>query len=221
MSVGTESRVRILTSDRHRYALAAPRSLARLSRALLFFIPPRVRDRALDVPVLAQQLGRRLRPDALDAWNDVGVELKGVRSGVERRRGVSGLKARDPGRRETTAKVLEDRRSPRERGRMGTSVILERARDVVRRVSHHREHVHELRGVQVRELRAEVALGERHEAFAGDVPVRRVPEPVARGVLAVSRRRLFRRVVIFPIRDATAARAVPTAEKSPYPGSRS
>ena len=40
MSVGTESRVRILTSDRHRYALAAPRSLARLSRALLFFIPP-------------------------------------------------------------------------------------------------------------------------------------------------------------------------------------
>ena len=33
----------------------------------------------------------------------VGVELKGVRSGVERHRGVSGLKARDPGRRETRA----------------------------------------------------------------------------------------------------------------------
>eukprot|EP00982_Pelagococcus_subviridis_P007735 30719-Pelagococcus_subviridis.AAC.4 len=54
---------------------------------------------------------------------NVGVELKGVRSGVERRRGVSGLKARDPGRRETTgSKVLKKRRSPRRRGRMGTSV---------------------------------------------------------------------------------------------------
>jgi hypothetical protein len=32
------------------------------------------------------------------------VELKGVRSGVERRRGASGVKeARDPGRRETRA----------------------------------------------------------------------------------------------------------------------
>jgi hypothetical protein len=31
------------------------------------------------------------------------VELKGVRNGVERRRGVSGLKARDPERRETDA----------------------------------------------------------------------------------------------------------------------
>ena len=41
--------------------------------------------------------------------------------GVERRRG-RGLKARDPGRREAPGKVLKDRRSPRERGRMGTSV---------------------------------------------------------------------------------------------------
>ncbi|EEH51364.1 uncharacterized protein MICPUCDRAFT_54519 [Micromonas pusilla CCMP1545] len=41
--------------------------------------------------------------------------------GVERRRG-RGLKARDPGRREPPAKVLKDRRSPRQRGRMGTSV---------------------------------------------------------------------------------------------------
>jgi hypothetical protein len=50
------------------------------------------------------------------------VAFKGVRSGVERRRG-RGLKAMDPGRRETTGKkVLKDRRSPRERGRMGTSV---------------------------------------------------------------------------------------------------
>ena len=52
--------------------------------------------------------------------------MKRVRSGVERRRG-RGLKARDPGRRETVAKVLKDRRSPRGRGRMGTSVIRERA----------------------------------------------------------------------------------------------
>ena len=52
---------------------------------------------------------------------DVGVKLKGVRSGVERRRG-RGLKARDPGRRDAAGKVLKDRRSPRERGRMGTSV---------------------------------------------------------------------------------------------------
>jgi hypothetical protein len=48
------------------------------------------------------------------------VEFKGVRSGVERRRG-RGLKARDE-QRETTGKVLKDRRSPRGRGRMGTSV---------------------------------------------------------------------------------------------------
>ena len=54
------------------------------------------------------------------------MELKGVRSGVERRRG-RGLKARDPGRRDTPGKVLKDRRSPRERGRMGTSVVTERA----------------------------------------------------------------------------------------------
>ena len=57
-----------------------------------------------------------------------GAELKGVRSGVERRRGVSGLKpARDPGRRDAPGrKVLKDRRSPRVRGRTGTGVILER-----------------------------------------------------------------------------------------------
>ena len=49
--------------------------------------------------------------------------MKGVRSGVERRRGVSGLmKARDPGRRDAPGdKVLKERRSPRERGRMVTS----------------------------------------------------------------------------------------------------
>jgi len=56
---------------------------------------------------------------------EIGVELKGVRSGVEKLRGVSGLKARDRGRRETPPgdkKVLKERRSPRRRGRMGTSV---------------------------------------------------------------------------------------------------
>jgi hypothetical protein len=42
--------------------------------------------------------------------------------GVERRRG-RGLKAGDPGRRDTPgSKVLKDRRPPRQRGRMGTSV---------------------------------------------------------------------------------------------------
>ena len=41
--------------------------------------------------------------------------------GVERHRG-RGLNARDPGRRDAPGKVLKDRRSPRRRGRMGTSV---------------------------------------------------------------------------------------------------
>jgi hypothetical protein len=41
--------------------------------------------------------------------------------GVERRRGVSGLKARG-GRRDAPGKVLKEWRSPRQRGRMGTSV---------------------------------------------------------------------------------------------------
>ena len=54
------------------------------------------------------------------------VELKGVRSGVERRRG-RGLKARGGRRESPGSKVLKDQRSPRRRGRMGTSVILERA----------------------------------------------------------------------------------------------
>eukprot|EP00982_Pelagococcus_subviridis_P003216 24566-Pelagococcus_subviridis.AAC.1 len=54
---------------------------------------------------------------------NVGVELKGVRGGVERRRGVSGLTPRDPGGRDAPGRqVLKERRSPRERGRTGTSV---------------------------------------------------------------------------------------------------
>jgi hypothetical protein len=48
------------------------------------------------------------------------VELKGVRSGVDRRR-WRGLKPRC-GRRDATGEVLKEWRSPRERGRMGTSV---------------------------------------------------------------------------------------------------
>jgi hypothetical protein len=63
-----------------------------------------------------------MRRGPYEATN-VGVEFKGVRSGVERRRGASGLKARDPGRRESPGeKVLKKRRPQRERGRMGTSV---------------------------------------------------------------------------------------------------
>eukprot|EP00982_Pelagococcus_subviridis_P014827 31360-Pelagococcus_subviridis.AAC.4 len=49
------------------------------------------------------------------------VELKGVRSGVERHRVCRGLKPWG-GRRYTPGKVLKKRRSPRQRGRMGASV---------------------------------------------------------------------------------------------------
>ena len=81
-------------------------------------------DDVADVVHVDARLGhRRLEGRGSVARSDIfGAAFKGVRSGVERRRGVSGLKARDPGRRETTAKVLKERRSPRERGRMGTSV---------------------------------------------------------------------------------------------------
>ena len=63
------------------------------------------------------RLFRRLRVvpyERISGWSSKASD------GVERRRG-RGLKPRG-GRRETTAKVLEDRRSPRQRGRMGTSV---------------------------------------------------------------------------------------------------
>ena len=76
----------------------------------------RARERGGDGGVVGRAEGRSIR-------SDVGVELKGVRSGVERRRGVSGLKVRDPGRRESPGeKVFKDRRSPRGRGRTGTGV---------------------------------------------------------------------------------------------------
>eukprot|EP00982_Pelagococcus_subviridis_P016147 31456-Pelagococcus_subviridis.AAC.1 len=63
--------------------------------------------------------------------------------GVERRRG-RGLNARDPGRRETTGKVLKERRSPRRRGRMGTNRYATPSREeasVDARGPHRREHV--------------------------------------------------------------------------------
>ena len=54
--------------------------------------------------------------EAMSGWSSKAS------GGVERRRG-RGLKAGDPGRRDTPgSKVLKDRRPPRQRGRMGTSV---------------------------------------------------------------------------------------------------
>eukprot|EP00982_Pelagococcus_subviridis_P011331 31078-Pelagococcus_subviridis.AAC.5 len=50
----------------------------------------------------AVELGQQLRV-VYRTSDDIGVELKGVRSGVERRRGVSGLKAARGARRETNA----------------------------------------------------------------------------------------------------------------------
>ena len=79
---------------------------------------------------------------------NVGVESKGVRSGVERRRGVSGSKTRG-GRRDTREKVLKERRSPRERGRMGTSVRYTNAPEAV--LVHRRSH-----RLRVQHLRAKV-----------------------------------------------------------------
>eukprot|EP00982_Pelagococcus_subviridis_P005507 29665-Pelagococcus_subviridis.AAC.2 len=86
--------------------------------------PPSPRSRVTPAPV-----ARRADPEGHSIRANVGVEFKGVRSGVERRRG-RGLKAGDPGRRDTLGeKVLKERRSPRRRGRMGTSVR-DRARGV-------------------------------------------------------------------------------------------
>eukprot|EP00982_Pelagococcus_subviridis_P008411 30837-Pelagococcus_subviridis.AAC.26 len=90
----------------------------------------RVRGDALLVAHRAKHLRGFLPPRVVSEGrgsvqsDDVGVEFKGVRSGVERRRGVSGLKPRCDGRRDAPGdnKVLKDRRSPRKRGRMGTNV---------------------------------------------------------------------------------------------------
>ena len=63
-----------------------------------------------------------LRVEGPREATDVGVEFKGASVGVERRRGVSGLKPW-PARRDAPGeKVLKERRSSRRRGRMGTSV---------------------------------------------------------------------------------------------------
>eukprot|EP00982_Pelagococcus_subviridis_P007730 30718-Pelagococcus_subviridis.AAC.3 len=62
--------------------------------------------------------------------SDLSMSTTFPRSGVERRRGVSGLKARDERRDAPGEKVLKDRRSPRRRGRTGTSFVLKRPRRV-------------------------------------------------------------------------------------------
>ena len=61
---------------------------------------------------------------------------------------MSGLKARDPGRRETPGKVLKDRRSPRRRGRMGTSVR-QNAPEILPRVDQRAALVAPLREVRL------------------------------------------------------------------------
>eukprot|EP00982_Pelagococcus_subviridis_P016698 31494-Pelagococcus_subviridis.AAC.15 len=56
---------------------------------------PRARQH---LPEVVRRDRRRMHPlpePVLSGW----IDFKGVRGGVERRRGVSGLKARDPGRR--------------------------------------------------------------------------------------------------------------------------
>ena len=111
-------------------ALRYRRSVARFAAEVfsLGLLSPRLRDPDARVPVIEHRVIRPdedvaeypQRPRRRRHVQTCGVELKGVRSGVERRRG-RGLKGRG-GWREKTAKVLKDRRSPRERGRMGNSV---------------------------------------------------------------------------------------------------
>ena len=84
---------------------------------------PRCRRGLVDrPPFLDCDLPRRLRRRRLRAvlYKRMSGWSSKASGGVEGRRG-RGLKAWC-GRRETTAKVLKDRRSPRRRGRMGTSV---------------------------------------------------------------------------------------------------
>jgi len=71
--------------------------------------------------VLVRALFAPQHPEGRSVRANVGVELKGVRSGVERRRGVSGIETVVWAER-NAGKVLKKRRAPRERGRMGTSV---------------------------------------------------------------------------------------------------
>jgi len=121
---------------------AAAATLARSENAHIPAVIPRVRVQVIirdalhlflehfpqldRLIVRADQEPRRVRALTVEGPSfkatRVGVEVKGVRSGVERRRGRV-LKA-SCGRRETPPgkKFLKDRRSPRGRGRMGTSV---------------------------------------------------------------------------------------------------
>jgi len=104
---------RISCSPRARYRSPSI-SRSRNPRSCPSTAPPRSRPNPTRRTRRRASSGRSIRAN-------VGVEFIGVRSGVERR-GGRGLKARDPGRRDTTGKVLKDRRSPRRRGRTGTSV---------------------------------------------------------------------------------------------------
>ena len=128
---------RSLRHDRFPRPLHRARDVARRRAATprLDDVPPRARDLVVErVRGVQRALGLvarepRLRVDArgVDDGELRVVPYKAMAGwyskasgGVERRRG-RGLNARD-GRRETTAKVLKERRSPRQRGRMGTSV---------------------------------------------------------------------------------------------------
>eukprot|EP00982_Pelagococcus_subviridis_P005018 29442-Pelagococcus_subviridis.AAC.12 len=122
---------------------------------------------------------RRRREDHLEETEGrsirakVGVESKGVRSGVERRRG-RGLKGRDPGRRDTPGeKVLKERRSPRRRGRMGTSV--QRHRVAGGRPSEHPAHL--LPDALSGDFRPQRALNVRVARGGYDLVVQDEPEP--------------------------------------------
>ena len=70
----------------------------------------------------AAEGGREGGREASGTDGRAGVSEEASRAGRRRGRRGRGLKARDPGRRESPAKVLKDRRSPRRRGRMGTSL---------------------------------------------------------------------------------------------------
>eukprot|EP00982_Pelagococcus_subviridis_P009436 30921-Pelagococcus_subviridis.AAC.13 len=98
----------------------------------------------------------------------------GKKSKPARRRGVSGLKARDPGRRDTTAKVLKYRRSPRRRGRTGTGVRRTRLRPLVRPIAPRRD-------VWIREPRGVPKLVRRVRRVQAVVVREQVDEQVAPG----------------------------------------
>jgi hypothetical protein len=81
--------------------LPPPRAAAAAPLLIPFRFIHRTRIATSRTPLFGRRAAMRTYRHS-DSVN-VGVEFKGVRSGVERRRGVSGLKPRDPGRRETHA----------------------------------------------------------------------------------------------------------------------